>query len=628
MSVVPRRSAEVPQVMVRSILRSPTRASVATPRARSHALHGARADRARDTEFRRVLCLRLHEFDDIPTDTILESSMNVSRCFVLVSILLASAACRSVAPDADARAITSDFLYDDLGDHHREIATTSKEAQRYFDQGLVLMFAFNHDEAIRAFGEAVQRDPSCVSAWWGIAVANGPHINNPTLDAAHEDAALEALARAQSSKSRASEVESALIDAVARRYSPDHPADRKALDLAYADAMRAVWRAHPRDADVGTLFAESMMDLRPWDLWTHEGKPQPGTIEILETLESVLRLAPNHPGANHLYIHAVEASPHPERAAAAADRLRDLVPGAGHLVHMPAHIDLRLGHYAEASAANERAIQADARHRELFPKEGFYHVYMAHNFQFLTYSSMMQGKSARALEAAHSMVDGIPPEFIAAMGPLVDGILPIVLHVEVRFGRWHDVLEHPPFPEQLVVANALRHYARGVAFAAQGQVDEATAERDQLAAAMLKIDEKAVVGNSLAAHVLAIAARMLAGEIAFRRGALDDSFALLREAVAIEDELRYDEPPDWMMHARHALGAALLQAQRWNDAEAVFREDLAIHPDNGWALFGLARSLEGRGAAEEARETRSRFEKAWSNADVELKSSCFCQPGV
>jgi tetratricopeptide (TPR) repeat protein len=554
--------------------------------------------------------------------------MNKSRRFVHVSLLLACAACKSAAPDMDARSAVTDYLYDDLGNHHREIATTSKEAQRYFDQGLVLLFAFNHDEAIRSFNEAVQRDPSCVAAWWGIAVANGPHINNPTLDKAHEDAALEALGRAQALKSRASEVESALIDALARRYSTEHAEDRKPLDLAYADAMRAVWRAHPRDADVGTLFAESMMDLRPWDLWTHEGKPQPGTIEILETLEAVLKQAPNHPGANHLYIHATEASPHPERAIAAADRLRDLVPGAGHLVHMPAHIDLRLGHYAEASAANERAIQSDARHRELYPKDGFYHVYMAHNFQFLTYSSMMQGRSARALEAAHAMVDGIPPEFITAMGPIIDGLLPIVLHVDVRFGRWDDVLAYPEFPPELVIANAMRHYARGVALAAQGKVDEAAAERDQLAAAMMKVDEKAVVGNSLAPHVLAIAARMLSGEIAFRRGSLDDSFALLREAVELEDMLRYDEPPDWMMHARHALGAALMQAQRWSDAEAVFREDLAIHPDNGWALFGLARSLDARGASDEAREARARFEKAWSQADVELKSSCFCQPGA
>jgi tetratricopeptide (TPR) repeat protein len=537
-------------------------------------------------------------------------------------------ACHAPEPQSADAGAQSAFLYQDLGQHHRAITTTSKEAQRYFDQGLILAFAFNHDEAIRSFKEATKRDPSCAMAWWGIALANGPHINNPALDPDHAHAAWEALEIARGFKKGANETERALIEALAHRYAADPAAERGPLDRGYADAMREAWRAHPSDADVGALFAEAMMDLRPWDLWTNDKKPQPGTEEIMATLEAVLALDPDHPGANHLYIHTMEASPHPEKALASAERLRTLVPDAGHLVHMPAHIDLRLGNYALASQTNERAIEVDTRHRALVPKEGFYHVYMAHNAQFLTYSSMMEGRSQRALEAAKKMVSDVPPEFIEQMGPFVDGFMPIVLHTLVRFGRWDEVLAAPEYPKNLPISNAMRHYARGVAFAAQNRVSDAKLERDELAQAIEKIDPHGTVGNSSAPAVLAVAARMLGGEIAFREGKLDESFAMLREAATLEDGLRYDEPPDWMMHARHALGAALLQARKLDDAERVFREDLAIHPENGWALFGLARTLESRGATDEARAVRARFDKAWSRADVELKSSCFCQPGV
>jgi tetratricopeptide (TPR) repeat protein len=548
--------------------------------------------------------------------------------FVSTVASLSILACQSPAPQPADASASSGFLYTDLGRHHRAITTTSKDAQRYFDQGLILAFAFNHDEAIRSFKEATKHDPSCAMAWWGIALANGPHINNPALDPEHARAAWEALEIARGFMPAANETERGLIDALSHRYAADPAADRGPLDRGYADAMRTLWHAHANDADVGSLFAEAMMDLRPWDLWTNEREAQPGTDEIVATLEAVLALDPQHPGANHLYVHALEASPHPEKALAAADRLRTLVPDAGHLVHMPAHIDLRLGHYAQASAMNERAIEVDTRHRALVPSAGFYHVYMAHNAQFLTYSSMMEGRSERALQAAHKMVGDVPQEFIEQMGPFIDGFMPIVLHTLVRFGRWDEVLAAPEFAPELPISNAIRHYARGVAFAAQNRVSEAKLERDELAHAIEKIDAHAIVGNSPASSVLAIAAYMLAGEIAFRESQLDESFALLREAAKIEDGLRYDEPPDWMMHARHALGAALLQAQRFDEAERVFREDLAIHPENGWALFGLARALEGRGAKADAADAKARFEKAWSRADVQLKSPCFCQPGV
>lgn len=542
--------------------------------------------------------------------------------------LVSLAACSSDSAMRERETTKAPYLYDDLSRFHRAVTTHSEEAQRFFDQGLVLAWAFNHDEAIRAFGEAARIDPACAMAWWGIALANGPHINNPSLAPDHARAAWEALAKARAAAGGASATERTLIDALTYRYAEVASEDRHPLDETYADAMRTVWRAHPEDADVGTLFAEALMDLQPWDLWTQAGEPKLNTNEIVATLETVLALAPDHPGANHLYIHTIEASLHPEKALPSADRLRTLVPGAGHLVHMPAHIDLRLGHYAQASAANERAIEADKKHRALVPAQGFYHVYMVHNHQFLAFSSMMEGRSAVALEAAHAMVNSVPPAFIEAMGPFIDGLMPLVLHTELRFGRWEDVLREPEFPESLVIANATRHYARGVALAALGRLDEAEREETELAAATEKIDEKAIVGNNPAHLVMEVARNMLAGEIAFRRGRADESFALLRKAAELEDTLRYDEPPDWMMPVRHALGAALVQAKRYEEAERVYREDLRRFPDNGWSLFGLAQCLEAQGKNAEAREARGRFERAWSRADVTLKSSCFCQPGT
>jgi tetratricopeptide (TPR) repeat protein len=323
----------------------------------------------------------------------------------------------------------------------------------------------------------------------------------------------------------------------------------------------------------------------------------------------------------------MEASRTPEKAAAAADRLRALVPGAGHLVHMPAHIDLRLGRYADASTANVRAIAADQKHTSLFPKAGFYRVYMAHNHHFLTFASMMEGRSDASIAAARALVDGVPKEFIESSGPLIDGFMPTVLHTLVRFGRWQEVLDHPEFAPHLTASKALRHYSRGVAYAALGEVARAEAEQKEFLDALAKVDDR-TIGNNPAKAVLAVAKDMLAGEIAFRRGEHDAGIALLRQAALAEDELVYDEPPDWMMPVRHALGAALMEAKRFEDAEKVFREDLARFPDNGWSLFGLERSLRERGMEDEARNIEGRYAKAWSRADVKLTSSCFCQPGT
>jgi tetratricopeptide (TPR) repeat protein len=552
------------------------------------------------------------------------------------SILLATASCagtssgREIAssPAPEGTAKSSPRLFGNLGKWRRDVTTKSPEAQRWFDQALSLTFGFNHDEAIRSYQEAARLDPLCAMAWWGIAYCNGPHINNPALPEDRAIAAWEALEKAVAAAPGTSPVEQALIGALAKRYSPDPKADRAPLDQAYADAMRAVWKAYPQDADVGTLCAEALMDLHPWDLWTHEGQPKEYTPEIVETLEKVLAMAPDQPGANHFYIHTVEASARPERAVPAADRLRTLVPGAGHLVHMPAHIYIRVGRFEDASKSNIEAMKVDAAYRALSPEQGFYRLYMAHNPHFLAFTSMMEGRYKAALEAARSMIAGIPPGFAEENASFMDPFLVIELEVYMRFGKWKEILAVPEFSELLPVSRAYRHFARGAALAATGKPDAARAELAALQSGAAALSEDRIWMNNNAKAVLAVAAKVLAGEIAAREDKVDEAVALLREAGTLEDALTYDEPPDWMQPTRHTLGAVLLRAGRSEEAEKVYREDLVRFPENGWALWGLRRALDQRGFETEAGKTRERFEKAWKRADVKLDTTCFCLPGV
>jgi tetratricopeptide (TPR) repeat protein len=518
--------------------------------------------------------------------------------------------------------------FKNLGSHTRRITTASPDAQRYFDQGLNFLFAFNHDEAIRSFREAARLDPDCAMAWWGVAVANGPHINNPVVPPDRSAAAWEALRRARAAAPRATEVERALIAAQGARWSDPPPADRAPLELAYADAMRTVWQTYPQDADVGAMFAESLMDLRPWDLWTPDGTAQPGTEEVLRTLEAVMSTSPKHALALHLYIHAVEMSPNPEKADLAADRLRDLTPGLGHLVHMPSHIDVRRGRWVQAISANEKAMEADLRYSAQVPAQGFYRLYMSHNHHMLAYAAMMIGKSDAALAAIDAMVARMPDDWRKEYAAIADGFTAMPLEVRLRFGKWDEILAAPEPPEFLPIARAMRLQARGIALAAQGKTDLARAEQQAFETARAAVPAEATFGNNTAAGILDVAAGMLEGEIAYREGKVEAGLAALRRAVEAEDGLRYDEPPDWILPVRHALGAALLQSKKPDEAEAVFREDLRRLPDNGWSLFGLGRALRLQGKDAEAAVVEARFNEVWSGADVALKSSCFCQPGV
>ncbi len=514
-----------------------------------------------------------------------------------------------------------------MGPHVRPVSTNSAPAQQYFNQGLAFLYGFNHDEAIRSFEAAAALDPNCAMAYWGIATANGPHINNPAVDDAHAKAAWKALARAKELSSRATPVERALIAALEKRYADPQPADRKPLDEAYAEAMRQVWKAFPGDADVGALTAEAIMDLRPWDQWTRAGQAQPGTEEVIRTLETVLARDPRHPLAMHLLIHAVEASPHPERADGAADRLRDLEPSLGHMVHMPSHIDVRRGRWHAAVIANEKAIAADAAYRRQVPGQGFYRIYMAHNHHMLAYASMMEGQSQKATRAIQEMLAGIPEDFIRQAAPLIDGFFAMPYELHMRFGRWNEMLAEPPPRDIFPLTAVLWRYGRGVAYAATNQVDHAKREQQAFLVAAKKLPKDAVFGKNAVTDLIGIAERMLAGEILYREGKVEEAVAALRESVRREDNLHYIEPPDWIQPVRHALGATLMDAKRYAEAEAVYRDDLARYPENGWSLYGLSRSLRLQGKSDEAKQVTARFESVWKYADVKLSSSCFCLQG-
>ena len=512
-------------------------------------------------------------------------------------------------------------LFTDLGTHHHPV-TCSAAAQQYFDQGLRLVYGFNHDEAVRAFKEAARLDPSCAMADWGVALALGPNINLP-LDSERAQAAHAAMQRALALAPQASPAERDYIAALAKRYSDDPNADRTRLDRDYADAMRQVAQQHPDDLDASTLFAESLMDLRPWDLWSADGEPRPETPEIVATLEGVLQKDPGHPGANHYYIHAIEASPHPEKGLPSAARLGALVPGAGHLVHMPSHIYIRTGRYAEAAEANRQAIAVDERYIAAVQPEGVYPMmYYPHNIHFLSAAASMEGRSAEAIRAAREVSAKAPPEMARQM-PMVEYFTPMAYFALARFGRWEEILAEPAPPDDLHYDAAMWHYARGLAFAATGRFADAEHERAALNSAAAAVPPDRIIGdNQPAGLLLRLASLSLAGETAARQGECETAIPKLEEAVSVQDGLPYMEPSPWYYPVRQSLGAVLLQCGRPETAEVVFREDLRRNPDNGWSLYGLAQALRAQ-KEPGAVDADARFRTAWQNADVQLTSSRF-----
>jgi tetratricopeptide (TPR) repeat protein len=515
------------------------------------------------------------------------------------------------------------MLFDDLGTLTRPVTTSSPSAQRYFDQGLRLTYAFNHDEATRSFAMAAEIDPACAMCFWGVALTLGPNYNVPMLPA-RAKAAWEALERAKLLAPRTTPVELALVSALTTRYKGQDPLDPVAMhpfNVAYADAMRTIAKSFPDDLDVQVLFAEATMDINPWKLWTLDGKPSEGTEETVSTLERVIAREPNHPGANHYYIHAVEASPHPEKALPSAERLPGLIPGAGHIVHMPAHIFQRVGRYADASTANERAVRVDLAYMQKTTPPGYYPMYLGHNYGFLAFSSSMEGRSAVSLEAARHASKAMPPGMIDMM-PGMDFFVAEPLLTMVRFGKWDDLLAEPrPDPKYPVLTGFWLH-GHGMALAAKGRTTEALAHRDELLKLAAAVPPELLAGQSSAKDVLGLAAKVIEARVATLQKR-KDSLALWAEAVDLADKLAYAEPDDWFYPVRHYQGAALLSAGKAKEAEAVYREDLRRHPHNGWALFGLSKSLAAQKKTAEAAAVNDEFDAAWKNADFKLASTAF-----
>ena len=515
-------------------------------------------------------------------------------------------------------------LYTNLGVWHHAVTTASPLAQRYFDQGLRLAYGFNHDEAQRSFEQGARLDSTCAMCWWGVAWTLGPNYNLPAFPD-HLASAAVAETKALAAASRATPFERAMIAALTHRYPtplPANPLEQHAADSAFAAAMRGVAHDFVRDDDAQVIFAEALMDLRPWNLWTPDGKPAPDTPEILATLESVLARTPKHPGANHYYVHATEASPNPERGLAAAGRVAKLEPGAGHLVHMPAHTYIRLGRYEEASAANRRAIVADSVFVAENKDPGFYAMYIIHNHQFLWEAAAMEGRSVEAIAAARAAVAHTPMEMLQMM-PGFDLVLSYPSAALARFGKWDAVLHEPVPPGGFAYATAMWHFARGLADARTGALADAQAELDSVDATLAATPPEAIEDLSSAKQLLTVAHGVLRGELLDRQGKTEEALAALRSAVATEDSLHYAEPPDWPMPVRHILGAVLLAHGRAVDAETVYRADLERNRHNGWALFGLMQALQAQGKKSAAAAAATRFHRAWRYADFKLTASRF-----
>jgi tetratricopeptide (TPR) repeat protein len=508
-------------------------------------------------------------------------------------------------------------LYANLGTHRYEITTNNPQAQRYFNQGLRLAWAFNHAEAIRSFEEAERLDQSCAMCAWGIAFAYGPNIN-AAMDAASSHRASDAIQRALNKSRQASPRERALIEALAARYSGEPSASRAALDSTWAVRIWAVADEFPDDQEAQVLYADALMNLSPWNYWNADGTPRPLTPEILQRLERVLAVNENHPGACHLYIHAVEAQ-YPERALPCAERLASLMPGAGHIVHMPGHIYIRVGRYADAIALNEHAVHADAVMLEgpgVAVRGAYPNGYYPHNYHFLSFAASMTGASKKAIDASRETAKRLSVAAVKAV-PWMESVTPVVQTTLVTFGRWKEILAEPLPGDSIPFLAGMTWYARGVAHAALG--DEAAARRDlervRVIAASYPVND-----NGTALH---IAVKALEGEIAMRGRRPKEAVTHFRAAVRLEDGLTYTEPPTWYYPMRQSLGMALLADRQFAEAERVYREDLERFPRNGWSLFGLARALERQGKAAEASRVRAMFAEAWRDADIRLTASRF-----
>jgi tetratricopeptide (TPR) repeat protein len=547
----------------------------------------------------------------------------------------------------------NDMTYFDLGPYSRKVTTSSTEAQLWFERGLNWVFGFNHGEAIKCFQKALKHDPECAMAHWGISYASGPNYNLPwhRYDPHGRQMALsasyDAMQGALKHAGKASPVEQAMIRALPSRY-PQREAieDMAPWDKAYTREMRKVFEAYPDDLEVRAVFAESIMNETPWLMWDlRSGKVAEGagTDECRAVLEHALNKIPaawNHPGLLHLYVHLMEMSPFPHRALRAGDRLREIVPDSGHLIHMPTHIDVLCGHYHDVLVYNQKALAHDRKFLAYSSDPGVYLIYVIHNFHFAIYGAMFLGQYTHAITAAEELIATVPEAVLRVESPpmadFLEGYLTMKQHVLVRFGKWHAIIAQKlPQDQQLYCSNvAMTHYAKAVAHSALGNVAEAEAEKVLFMAAKTRVPESRRVHNNTVVDLLGVAEEMLNGELEYRKGNYEAAFAHLHKSVELDDALPYDEPWGWMQPTRHALGALLLEQGHIAEAEAVYRSDLGLdgklsracqHPDNLWSLHGLHESLTRRGEKVEAVLIKQRLDLATARAEVPIKASCFCR---
>jgi tetratricopeptide (TPR) repeat protein len=537
----------------------------------------------------------------------------------------------------------------DLGSYSMKISTSSQEAQNWFDHGLAWVYGYNHEEAITCFERALDADPDCAMAHWGIAYAIGPNYNKP-WEAFEEDEKPECISRvkqaidtATSLRDLNTDMENALIDALSCRYPDDASIEEFApWNDAYADAMRAVHKRHRDHLDVCSLFAESIMNRTPWQLWDlPTGKPAEGadTVEAISVLEAAfdtLEGAWQHAGLLHMYIHLMEMSPHPERALRQGDALSTLIPDAGHLLHMATHIDVLCGEYQSVVSRNHSAIIADRKYLEERGANNFYSVYRCHNYHFKIYGAMFLGQPSVALETADELIKTMPEDLLRSLADWFEGFVPMKQHALIRFGRWNEILaqELPEDAELFSVTTAMMHYARTVALANTGEISKAEAERDLFSEARDKVPETRMLFNNSCQDILKIAEQMMLGELEYHKGNSDKAFEHLRKSVGIDDNLPYDEPWAWMQPTRHALGALLIEQGQYEEAETVYRADLGLdstlsracqHPGNVWSLHGLHECLVHRGEKTEALQVKLQLDKAAARAEVPIKASCYCR---
>jgi tetratricopeptide (TPR) repeat protein len=555
--------------------------------------------------------------------------MSLLRLLPIAAAALAAPASAQHGGHAPApRASVADWakgaqLFEGLGSFHRPVTTSSPEAQRYFDQGMRLVWAFNHDEATRSFAKAAELDPKCASCFWGVALTLGPNYNMPLMAEPRARAGWEALGKAQANAASATPVEQALIAALAKRFDgprPLDPSNSAPLLAAYVNAMETVARRFPDDMDVQTMFAEGLMNTNPWKLWTADGKPGPGTRAVLAALQKVLARNPKHPGANHYWIHAVEASLHPERALPSADVLVGMMPAAGHLEHMPAHIYQRVGRYEQSAEANRKGAAADVAYLKLTAAPDYYPMYLIHNYQFLAYSAAMEGRGSETVKALRAARAAVPDSMLLAM-PGLDWSIGYLYQGMARFGRWDELLAEPAPNPKLAGLTISWLQARATALAAKGRIAEAKALLPALERAIAAAPADATQGQNLARPLYEIGLLKAKARIALAEGGRAAALMHLRDAVAKEDTLAYNEPSDEFFPVRHLLGAALLEAGRATEAEAVYREDLRRNPANGWALHGLASALAAQG--QDVTALKAQFVEAWRHADAKLTASAF-----